>query len=296
MEKTAPGVGRAVTVGTFDGVHRGHREVLRTLREEAAARGLVPSVVTFDRHPLEIVAPERAPRLLQLPEERAAMLRETGVEVIEVAFTSELSAMTAREWAAILRDHYGMRLLISGYDNKFGSDGRAMSAADYLRLGEEMGFAVVTAPELSGICSSAIRRAVAAGDMTRAAEMMGRPYSLSGRVEEGRHLGRTIGFPTANLAVSPRILLPAPGVYAGRLDGMPAVINIGDNPTVGQGNPITVEAHAIGFSGDLYGRDLRLEFSERIRGERKFGSLEQLKEQIGKDILFAREKNNSYIC
>ena len=284
---------RAVTVGTFDGVHRGHKEVLRTLRERADALGLTPLVVTFDRHPLETVAPERAPRLLQERESRDALLRSEGVDVTEVAFTPGLCRLTAGEWIEVLRRDYGARLLISGYDNKFGSDGQRLAPADYVALGHAHGIEVVVAPELPGVCSSAIRAALGRGDVEKAGEMLGRRYRLEGRVESGRRLGRELGFPTANLRVDPRIMIPAPGVYAalsfiedeneGESKVYKAVVNIGDNPTVGADNPLTIEAHLLHFDGDLYGKRLALDFISRIRGERKFDSLDSLRREIAKD-------------
>ena len=286
MKKEEAERGCVVTVGTFDGVHRGHQEVLRELKEAARQRDLRPVVVTFDRHPLEIVAPERAPLLLQSREERDALLRSFGVEVKEVSFTSSLSSLTAGEWMEELRNRFKAEILISGYDNKFGRDGHSLSPDDYVALGKEKGIEVVVARELPGVCSSLIRRALQDGDVERAAEMLGRDYSVKGDVVEGRHLGRTIGFPTANLDVSARRQLPATGVYSARVEGRPAVVNVGHNPTVDSGNPITVEAHVLEFSGNLYGRIVELEFLRRIRDEKRFGSLEELKTQIAKDVEF----------
>ncbi len=283
MKKKYLGGGYVATVGTFDGVHRGHREVLRALKEYGSAHGLEPLVVTFDRHPLEVVSPDRAPLLLQSRSDRDALLREEGVEVSEVAFTPELCRLSAKEWMNILHDRYGVRALITGYDNKFGHDGRFLSPEDYKEIGKELGMDVDIASELPGICSTRIREALQRGNVKEASEMLGRNYSLKGEVVAGRHLGRTLGFPTANLDVDKRMLLPKSGVYAARLDGMGAVVNIGDNPTVDSGNPVTVEAHVIGYDGDLYGRRVELSFVERIRDEKRFESLEALKEQIEND-------------
>lgn len=283
---------RVVTVGTFDGVHRGHLKVLDTLLDYSRSHDLAPLVITFDRHPLETVAPERAPGMLQSREERNEMLRHYGVEVEEVNFTPEISSLSAERWMEILRDRYRAVALVSGYDNKFGCDGRGMSGEDYVALGKKKGLDVVIAPELPGVCSSAIRKALREGDVEKAAELAGRPYCITGRVEEGRRLGRQLGFPTANLDVEPRRVLPAPGVYYGELDGMSAVVNIGDNPTVAYGNPVTVEAHVIDYSGDLYGRELPLVFLKRIREEKKFESLDILKQQIAKDVEAVREEGN----
>lgn len=283
MKKNSSEMGCVVTVGTFDGVHRGHLEVLKALKEYSSAHRLYPLVITFDRHPLEVVAPERAPRLLQSREDRDELIRAAGVEVEEVAFTPRLCSLTAKEWMRILHERYDAKALITGYDNKFGSDGRSLSPADYRRLGAETGLIVETAGELPGVCSTLIRRALERGDVKAATDMLGREYALKGEVVSGRHLGRKLGFPTANLDIGRRMLLPGKGVYAGRLDGMPAVVNIGENPTVDIGNPLTVEAHVIGFDGDLYGKKVRLSFVDRIRDEEKFDSLDSLRGQIERD-------------
>ncbi len=285
---------RVATVGTFDGVHKGHREVLRTLCQYATAHQMRPMVITFDRHPLATVDPDRAPGMLQSREARDEMLRSSGVEVEEVEFTPEVCRLTAREWMKILRDRYGVKALVTGYDNKFGSDGRGMEADQYIELGKELSIDVVVAPELPGVCSSAIRKAVARGEMGSATEMLGRPFSLTGKVEAGRHLGRCLGFPTANVGIPTGIQMPPTGVYAGKLDGKAAVINIGDNPTVSEGNPVTVEAHVIDYDGNLYGREVTVEFIRRIREERKFGSLEELTRQIGIDTDQARKILEKY--
>ena len=284
MKKESKGMKRVVTVGTFDRVHRGHAKVLETLTGYARSHSLSPLVITFDRHPLETVAPDRAPGMLQSRQARDARLREYGVEVEEIEFTPRISSLSAGEWMEILRDRYGAVAFVSGYDNKFGCDGKGKSPDDYRELGKEKGLDVIVAPELPGVCSSAIRRALLDGDVEKAEFLAGRPYSLEGTVVRGRQIGRQIGFPTANLDVEQRIILPAPGVYYGELDGNPAVINIGDNPTVREGNPVTVEAYAIGFSGDLYGRRMEVKFIKRLRGEKKFGSLEELKRQIADDV------------
>ena len=288
MKKNDKEIATAVTVGTFDGIHPGHREVLRTLKEYARRHGLHPLVVTFDRHPLEIVAPDRAPRLLQTRADRDRMLRQEGVEVEEVSFTRDICSLTAEDWMRVLRDRYGARAIVTGYDNTFGRDGRNMTTSDYHEAGCRLGLDIVEAPELPGVCSSCIRKAVAAGDVKEASRLLCHDYEVEGIVEEGRRLGRNLGFPTANLHPADRIQLPAPGVYAGRLDGKPAVINIGNNPTVGDGNPITVEAHVLDFAGDLYGKKVRASFTDRLRGEMKFDSLDALKKQIGEDIQEAR--------
>lgn len=291
-------MGTAVTVGTFDGVHRGHQTVLRMLREESARLGLAPLVVTFDRHPLEIVAPERAPGLIMDPASRDALIRGCGVEVERVAFTEDVRRMTAAEWMRRLVGEYGASMLLLGYDNTFGSDGMVMTSDDFRAEGQRIGLRVEVAPEVGGCSSSAVRKALAAGDTMLAASILGRPFSIWGVVGHGRQLGRTIGVPTANVEASPRQLVPAPGVYAARacvpLSGKTAVydavVNVGTSPTVTDCGVMRIEAHLLGFSGDLYEREIRIEFGTKIRDERKFHSLDDLRAQIEADIRAAVKK------
>lgn len=291
-------MGTAVTVGTFDGVHRGHQTVLRMLREESGRLGLAPLVVTFDRHPLETVAPERAPGLIMDPDSRDALIRGCGVEVERVAFTEDVRRMTAAEWMRRLVGEYGASMLLLGYDNTFGSDGMVMTSDDFRAEGQRIGLRVEVAPAVAGCSSSAVRKALAAGDTMLAASILGRPFSIRGVVGRGRQLGRTIGMPTANVEASPRQLVPAPGVYAARacvpLSGKTAVydavVNVGTSPTVTDCGVMRIEAHLLGFSGDLYDRDIRIEFGTKIRDERKFHSLDDLRAQIEADIRAAVKK------
>lgn len=286
----------AITVGTFDGVHRGHRKVVEFLTAQSAANGLRPIVITFEPHPLAVVAPTRAPKLLELPDEREENLRSLGVEVIVLEFNEDLRRLTVAEWMERLARDYNVRLLVAGYDNTFGSDGMSMNLSDYSRIGENCGIKVVEAPVVDGVSSSAIRRALGAGDIDAATTMLGRPYSISGIVGHGRELGRQLGFPTANLISNPGILLPAPGVYAAEAttaDGSRyrAVVNIGVSPTVSEGLPLSIEAYLINYSGNLYGTDLRLDFLRRLRDEKKFGDISALKEGIAADVRAASEIN-----
>lgn len=286
--ENSPKTGRAVTVGTFDGVHRGHAEVLACLRRHPDC-----AAVTFDRHPLEIVCPEKAPELLCSPRRKRELLEQAGVEEIIFPFTRESASMSAADFMRLLRDRYGASHVVIGYDNTFGSDGRHLTFAQYAELGRGLGLTVEEAPVLPGISSSAIRKAVAAGDIDRANSMLGRPFEMEGTVEHGHALGRDLGFPTANLRPGYRALLPAAGVYVAEAfpegpegdfpKGFPAVVNIGVRPTLGDKNAPLVEAHIIGFSGDLYGRGLRLHFLRRLRDEQKFPDLDALKEAISRD-------------
>lgn len=285
---------RIVTIGTFDGLHRGHHEVIRTLLAEADCRGLTPTVMTFDRHPLETVAPERAPRLLSGIERRDKQLKEAGVEVVRLEFTDELRQISAKEWMTRLAHNYGAEAIVIGYDNTFGSDGADLTIADFRRLGEETGVEIIEAPAIPGCSSSAARRAIAAGDTSSAQKILGRPFCVSGRVEHGRGIGRTIGVPTVNLSTDPRQLLPLEGVYAATVaapDGeFLAVVNIGRAPTLTDGTSLALEAHLLNFDGDLYGKTIEVKFGPRLRDEMKFPSVEALKLRIEADIEAARKK------
>lgn len=279
----------AATIGTFDGLHRGHMKVIDCLKSEASARGLRPLAITFDRHPLMTVAPERAPLMLMDIDERDARLRDCGLAVQRVVFDSPIARLTAREWLTRLRDTMDVRLIIVGYDNTFGCDGIHMSVAGYRLIGDSLGIDVVEAPLERGISSSAARRLLAAGDIPGAAHLLGRPFEISGTVIRGDRIGRTIGFPTANINPGPRRQLPAEGVYAATAilpDGSeyPAVVNIGRRPTVIDNGHLRLEAHLHGFAGDLYGSRLRLRFISRLRPERRFASLDELKSQIAADL------------
>lgn len=287
---------RIVTVGTFDGVHRGHLAVIGTLAREGAARGLSPLLMTFSNHPLEVVAPDRVPQMLMTAEEKREALCSTGIETVMLAFDRALCALTARQWMLRLRDEYAMGCMVVGYDNTFGSDGRGLERPSFLKLGEDLGIAMIQAPELPGISSSAIRRALAEGDIAAANEMLGYRYTLAGEVMHGRHIGTALGFPTANISLPAVKALPLAGVYAAVASGLPdgkahpAVVNIGRRPTVEADGKIVPEAHIIAYEGgDLYGRQLQLSLVKRIRAEKRFDSLDSLKSAIAADVATAME-------
>lgn len=284
---------KAAVVGFFDGLHRGHRSLLDFAKARAEARGLQPVAVTFRECPIEYLRPGSSPKLLASPSERLKALGEYLGQnsLIALDFNRELATMTAREFMQMLYDAYGVELLVVGFNNRFGSD-RDKTFTDYQAIGREIGMEVERAPELAemkGVSSSAIRKAISEGRVDEAAEMLGRRYSITGAVQHGRQVGRTIGFPTANLRpADPRLLVPAPGVYSGTAydtagTRYPAMVNIGVCPTVSSEGTQTIEAHLIGFDGDLYGKTLTLEFTGRMRGERRFGSLEELKTQLEAD-------------
>ncbi len=279
---------KVAAIGTFDGVHLGHAAVLHTLREEAERKGLEPVAITFDRHPLSLIAPERAPKAITSLASKIELIKKASVSPIVLPFDEKLRSTTAAEWMKYLKNEFGVRVLVVGYDTTFGCDGLSFSISDYRRLGEEIGIEVVEAPYVAGISSSAIRKAIAAGEVKEAAEMLGRHFSLSGFVVEGNKLGRTIGFPTANITAQPEIIIPAKGVYAtkailpdGKIYG--AMVNIGVRPTIRRGNSQTIEANVFDWEGDLYGDSIKLIFVDRLREEEQFHSIDALRRQLEAD-------------
>ena len=280
-----------VAVGVFDGVHRGHRFLISRLKELAAERGLASVVLTFRQHPLEVLAPPTVLPYLTDAGEKAALLGQTGVDTVAViSFTPEVAALSAGEFIALLQKHLRMRGLVMGPDFALGR-GREGDTARLEALGREAGFTVtvVAAVEAGGevVSSTAIRHALAAGDMSRVTRLLGRPYRIRGTVVTGAGRGAGIGFPTANFEVDPKKAMPPEGVYAtwahvgGRAH--PSMTNIGRCPTFG-GQKTAVEVHLLDFSGDLYGQELAVELVERLRDERRFDSVDELRRQIAEDV------------
>lgn len=280
---------KAAAVGTFDGVHLGHKAVIRTLIKEAEILGVQPIAVTFDRHPLSLIAPTRKPKQILSLQRRIELLENEGVVPKIFRFDQELRKTTAQAWMKSLHDTFGVRLLVVGYDNTFGCDGVTMSVSDYVKIGETIGMRVVEAPIVEGISSSAIRKAIKEGEIKKANEMLGRPFEMTGKVVDGNKLGRELGYPTANLEVPEDMAVPSKGVYAticNLPDGTerPTMVNIGFRPTVMRGEKLTIEAHIIGWEGDLYGKNLTLSFFERLRDEEKFKSITALKDRLDTDL------------
>lgn len=280
---------RVAAIGTFDGVHRGHRSVLSALTSYAREHELEPVAITFDRHPLALIDPSRTPCELTPLWKKKKLLAETGAMPFILNFDEPLRATTAADWMKKLQDDFGVKALVIGYDNTFGSDGIHLSLEDYRKLGEDRGMEILTAEEVKGVSSSAIRKAVAAGDMEKAHKMLGRPYSITAKVEKGNSLGHTIGFPTANIDLPTGQAIPKPGVYAAVVktleDGVkhPAMVNIGTRPTVMRGDAKVIEAHLINWEGNLYGKDITVRFLKRLRDEKKFESIEALRHQLDSD-------------
>jgi riboflavin kinase / FMN adenylyltransferase len=287
-----------VTVGTFDGVHRGHRDVLDRLASRAQSLGLRSILVTFDPHPLEVVNPSAAPLLLTVGEEKREVLAESGIDYLAVVpFTPVLARFSAEQFVSlVLRDRFRMAHLLMGYDHGFGRN-REGDVEKLQALGARDGFRVEVIPPVSvgdgrPISSTSIRRAIAGGDLERAAHALGRQYSVGGRVVPGAARGRGLGFPTINLALpSARKLLPPQGVYAVRVQtpggAQGGMLNLGPRPTFGD-DAIGIEAHLFDTSGDWYGAWVRVDFIARLRDTQKFESAAALIEQLQHDEQAAR--------
>ena len=268
---------RAVAIGVFDGVHRGHRAVLEAVEQT----GLAATVLTFDPHP-RIALGNRVDLLTTL-ERRLELLAEADVETTLVAtFTPELQQLPPEAFAESYLRAIGAEAVVAGEDFRFG-----VRRSGDLALLERLGFDVRVAPEVEGVSSTAIRSALAEGDVVAAAEMLGRPFELDGTVVAGHQRGGTLGFPTANLAVDAQLAVPRYGIYAGEALGHRAAVSIGTNPHYG-GQERRVEAFLLDFAGDLYGRRLIVELWERLRDEAAFESERELIEQIGRDVAQAR--------
>ena len=282
-----------ITVGTFDGVHRRHRDVVERLVARARALKIPSVLVTFDPHPLEIVNPAAAPLLLTTHDEKLEVLAETGIDYMAVVpFTPNLARYSAEAFVElVLRRCFRMRELLIGYDHGFGRQ-RAGNVNVLRTLGERDGFRVevvdaVSTAEGQSVSSTSIRRAIAGGDLVRAAESLGRAYSVSGKVIPGAQRGRTIGFPTINLGPPPpRKLLPPEGVYAVRVQTprgpRGGMMNLGPRPTFGDA-VTSLEAHLFDAAGDFYGAQVRIDFVARLRETRKFASIDELKTQLVQD-------------
>jgi len=292
--------GAVVTMGTFDGVHRGHHAVLAEVTRRARAGGLTSVLVTFEPHPLAVVNPAAAPKLLTLPEEKRALVAAQGIEqFVLMPFTPAVAQLDAEAFVGRLRDTYAMRELVMGYDHGFGR-GRAGDVELVRRLAQQQGFgmAVVDAVKDNGqpISSTLIRTALAHGDLDAAARWLGRGYGIRGTVVRGAGRGRTIGIPTINLA-SPdtRKLLPPDGVYAVRVSvgdqRYGGMMNQGPRPTFGEESR-TLEVHLFDFDGELYGEGVDVDWVRRLRAVQAFPSRDALVAQLERDRQAARAALN----
>lgn len=294
-EIAAPFAGSAVTIGNFDGVHLGHREIFRRVKAAAAAIGGNSVIVTFAPHPMKVLAPEKSPLLINTYAEKELLIEVSGIDyLVVIPFTKEFAATTASEFARdVLVGKIGMKRLIIGYDYAFGRNREGN--AEFLRqAGRELGFEVEVLEPLGNgatvYSSSLIRAMIAEGRVAEVVSLLGRHYSLAGKVVHGHSRGRGLGFPTANLETE-KELVPRNGVYAVKVridetvwDG---ACNIGDNPTFGDAGR-SIEIFLFDFEGDLYGREMRVYFVERLRDERKFADADFLVRQIAEDVARCR--------
>lgn len=269
--------GYVATIGMFDGVHRGHQFVLQRVIQTARERGLQPMVITFDHS-------ARREQLLTTLDEKLTLIRQTGIERIEVLpFTAELKQLTAHQFMQqVLKERLNVQVLLTGYDNRFGHN-REEGFNDYVRYGHELGIEVLQLPAEGQVSSSLIRQLLLKGQVAEAAEALGHPYKLKGRVEHGEHVGTRLGFPTANIMPDSAVqLIPAPGVYAVTCDALKGIMNIGTRPTFGPHSQ-TLEVHLLHYDGNLYGQQLSVAFIQRLRDEQRFDSMEALQRQLQRD-------------
>ena len=291
-------MGQIATIGFFDGVHKGHRYLFKQLNEEAAARGLKPLIVTFEEHPRTVLQSDYVPKLLSTKEERKALLSAYG-EVVMLRF-STIRDLTAEQFMIRLKEEYGVEVLLMGYDHRFGSDG-LRNPEDYCRVGAKQGIEVLRMEEYQDgtqhVSSTEIRTALEKGDVERAKELLGRPYALFGKVVHGKGLGRTIGFPTANIEPEePNKIIPMAGVYEVKVKGErlkdEGVNELANERVSGLGvrgmcnidSQGVIEVHLLGYKGNLYGQNLTIQFMQFIRKERQFHSLDELQQQIKADV------------
>ncbi len=296
LAKFKPQKKTLLSIGIFDGVHLGHQRLLSHLKQEAESKGCLSGVVTFKTHPESVLSPGTTiPWLVQL-EDRIALIREIGIDIIAVlSFTLELSQLSAREFVQILKNSLRMCGLIVGPDFALGRN-REGNIESLRALGRELGYSVEVFPPITldgtVISSSTIRQLLLQGDIRRVEKLVGRRFTIKGQIVTGDRRGTRLGFPTANLQIEPDQALPADGVYAtiAYIDGQPllAVTNIGVRPTF-SGDKRLVETHVLDYDGNLLGQQLKIEFLERIREERRFATAEDLKAQINRDIERARK-------
>ena len=292
----------AATIGFFDGVHLGHQFLMKRLSEEARKRGMLSMVITFERHPRQVVQGDWKPELLTDLHEKLRLLKATGIDtVVVLRFNRQMAGLTAGAFMQLMHDRLGVRMLLTGYDNRFGHD-RTEGFEDYQRFGQEMGIEVVCGDALAvgqqNVSSSLVRRLLKEGNVEEASNCLGRPYCIGGQVVHGEQIGRTIGFPTANLEPDDDKLVPMDGVYAVMVDldngrRLPGIMNIGSRPTF-NGNHRTLETNLLETVGNLYGQRLNIHFIGRLRSEQQFPSAEALAEQIEKDKQQATDILNNY--
>jgi len=297
LSRVAAGRPRGVTIGVFDGVHRGHQHLIGVLLEFARREGLASVAVTFNPHPRTVLRPGTALTYLTSLEERVELLQGQGLDSVGVlAFTSELAQLSAEDFLTLLVQELEMRLLVVGPDFALGRN-RAGTIGVMREIGERLGFRVEVAPLLAEadekVGSSAIRQALAAGDVERVGRLLGRPFSLRGPVVAGDRRGRTLGFPTANMAIGLDRALPAYGIYVTRVyvreSAYESCTSIGIRPTFDVEPRPVVETFILDFDEEIYGREMQIDLLHRLRGEERFASAEELIAQMEKDVGATRE-------
>lgn len=278
---------KTATIGFFDGTHTGHKYLLDTLQREADRYGNMSMVITFRNHPRLFFDPDCKLKYLTLPDEKISNFDREGVDFcLMLEFSRHTASMTSRQFMQLLHDRYGVRYLLIGYDHRFGSDTNA-TFSDYKRYGSQIGIEIIRCDEHTEkqrhVSSSEIRKALGNGNIAEANTLLGYNYSISGIVVDGHKLGRTIGFPTANIKTDDKKLIPAKGVYSVKITVHDKVysgmLNIGNRPTV-SGSENTIEVNIFDFDSDIYNEEVGIEFLQFIRTEQKFSSLEELKRQL----------------
>ena len=287
-----PAGSTVATIGMFDGVHHGHATLVDFLKQQAAAQSKQSLVITFLSHPRQVLSSDSTFKLIMPLEDRLVALEALGPDLLlPLEFTPELAALDSAQFIELLRDRYGVSVLVAGYNHRFGHD-QGETFEDYCRHGERLGVALVKAPEYLGqyapVSSTIVRGLIAAGRVVDAMHCMGRPFTLKGKVVHGFRNGRALGFPTANVGeISPDLLLPHNGAYAvlahvagQQLQGM---TNIGYRPTLDNGRQLSIEVNLFDFEDDIYGEDIMLEFISFLRLEFKMCGIEELQRQLTKD-------------
>lgn len=292
------------TIGMFDGVHLGHVTLVDFLKRQAAVQGKQSLVITFLRHPRQVLHPDEPFRLIMSTDERLAQLETLGPDLLlPLDFTPELAQLDSFQFIELLRDRYGVAMLVAGYNHRFGHN-KSETFENYCRHGEQLGIQVVKAPEYLGkyapVSSTIIRGLIAAGRVVDAMHCMGRPFVLKGKVVHGFHNGRGLGFPTANVGeIDHNLLLPHNGAYAvlAHVSGkcLQGMTNIGRRPTLDNGSQLSIEVNLFDFDDDIYGEDIALEFISFLRLEFKMCGLEELKRQLTMDRENAKRLLNDYL-
>lgn len=298
------GNGLAATIGMFDGMHRGHATLIKALKTEALARDQHTAVITFARHPQQVVNPQGSPRAIMTLNEKIAAIAATGIDyLILLDFNQQLAQLTASRFLEMLHRQFKVNTLVMGYNHRFGHD-HNMGFDSYVKQGQALGVEVVKAPEYLGkyapVSSSIVRQLIASGRVEDAMNCMGHPFELEGTVVHGFHNGRGIGFPTANVGnLHPDIILPHNGAYAVmvQVDGLwhKGMVNIGYRPTLDNGHQLSIEVNIFDFDSDIYGKPIKLHFIRFLRLEFKLGSIEQLREQLSHDKQLSINILDNYI-